>query len=138
MPFAIVPNAAEINMVYAFLAVASSIEVCLYTNDITPDEDSELADFTEATYDGYSRISWPPGTPFTDGAGKASIAPVIANFTGPETGGPVNVYGFYVVYQWSGEQILMAGRLAGAPVTLTDVDDTVALNLYLRMFDAHQ
>lgn len=138
MAFAVVPNEVELNFIYALLAVASNFQVKLYTNDVTPDQDSVLADFTEATYDGYSPVNWPFGTPFTDGSNKATVAPVVANFTGPASGGPVDVYGFYVSFSYSGEQLLMAGRLAGAPVTLADVDDVVALNVYLRLFDAHQ
>jgi len=90
----------------------------LFTNNVTPDRDTVLADLTDATWTGYAPIT----QTFTDytitgvagHAGYAIAAPI--SFSNG-SGSPVTTYGYYVTD--SGETVLLAAaRFDGAPLTI--------------------
>jgi hypothetical protein len=88
----------------------------LFKNDITPDEDSELADFVEANFSGYASLptnSW--GVPFFD-VDRARMNHPILNFV--HNGGGVNndIYGYYIFT--TGMELVLAERNPLAPVTV--------------------
>lgn len=90
----------------------ATAHVHLFTNDITPTEDTTEVDLTEATFGGYTdqAITW--GTPFIDGAGLVHM-PGDNNFF-LCSGTPFeNLYGYYVL--GAGGEFLGAARFDDAP-----------------------
>jgi len=73
-------------------------KMLLYTNDFTPQEDSELVDFTEATFGGYpaggSAVTW--DTPYIDGSGLVHLPGDNVVFLC--TGSPFeDIFGYYLL-----------------------------------------
>lgn len=111
----IVPNVAEVLMLQYILncTPADDPVLRLYSNNITPDENS--------TYDTFTAI---PGTSTTLDPGNWSINTVdgitVAEYTSPVVftlGGPENIYGYYVsTTGGSPPTLLWAQRCFMAPV----------------------
>lgn len=88
---------ALVLMKYIKTALPNPTIVHLYVNDISPDEDSTVASFTEATFPGYApgATDWPTD-PFTNGDGQAEIdggSPAFFASTGTST---QTAYGYWV------------------------------------------
>jgi hypothetical protein len=92
----IVPNAIEVEVITNVLTPA--LHLRLFSNNVTPDQTSTAASFTEVTGGGYAAV---PLTFANWGivSGDPSLATYNANqffdFTGP-TGGPGTIYGYFV------------------------------------------
>ncbi len=78
--------------------VANALSLRLYSNNVTPDESSSLATFTQVTGGGYAAKSivsadwtWTPGDPTVGEAPEQEFA-----FTGA-TDAPGTIYGYYLV-----------------------------------------
>lgn len=95
---------------------ADDVKLHLYTNDVTPSESHTVANYTEATGNGYSEIEL-TGSSFTvatsDGVTTASYTEQTFTFTG----GPVSVYGYYVT-DGAGTTLLWAERFTSAPYNI--------------------
>jgi len=116
----VVPNASEIRMLQ-YLLNKTSVDtpiLHLYSNDITPDEDSVIGDFTEIP------VVCPPGTDVIldpnnwifntlDGVGIAEYPTQTYTVIGP-----VNIYGYYVTNN-AQNFLLWAQRCFYAPVSIT-------------------
>ena len=80
----------------------------LFTNDMTPNVNSVLADFTEAAYSGYAAAVLPaPTVGLTPGGLHQlcyfGIPPIVASGE-PDTA--ITVYGYYVVYNTSPDLVM--------------------------------
>lgn len=89
----------------------------LFVNDITPDRDTELADFTEASWTGYASVNLNLG----DFVSSGFIGHVAFLATDPitflNTGAtPETCYGYYV--EGSTSDVMIAARFDPAPRTL--------------------
>ncbi len=92
-------------------------EMHLYKNDLTPDLDTVVSDFTEADFGGYAALTitgWSAAITVADHA--KSIANM-CQFTHDGGGSANNIYGYYVVVQGSGE-LVWAERDPNAPVLI--------------------
>lgn len=100
MPQIVVPDEGELFLLDALLRSGSpdAFLIHLYTNNYTPVKDSELADFTEAAYTGYSpvalaRSSW--SSPETVGGYAQCVYGTAPLEFAPESGTDT-VYGYFV------------------------------------------
>lgn len=84
----------------------------LYTNDLTPTTDTDIADFTEADFGGYAEAAVTWDTPYIDSLGDVHLPS--SNVIFLCTGTPFeNVYGYYLV---TGAGLLLGGaRFEDAP-----------------------
>lgn len=107
----IVPNDGEIDGLKYFVnkAVPENLVLRLFTNDITPSEDDETADYTEASGFGYASItlngaSWsdPTGSPATTSYPEQTFT---------FSGAIGNIYGYYLT-RASSNKIAYAERFA--------------------------
>lgn len=108
-----VPNVGELELLDEILR-EDDFELHLYKNDYTPVDDSELADFTEADFEGYASealTNWVAAV--TDANGRAFTHADSLTFT-KGTGGVSNtVYGYYVVNASNSELVWAERFLAG-------------------------
>lgn len=95
-----------------------------YQNDYFPDEESELVDFTEATYSGYAAVflggTWTPEKDI-GGYGRCSYPA-----TGiPHNGGTTSnlIYGYYLT--GPDLSVIWAERFDGGPFLLQNLGDDV-------------
>jgi len=115
----VIPNVAEVAVLNYFLTT-EDLYLRLYSNNVTPNESSTAASFTQVTGGGYAQILLPKGS-WTVTPGDPSVATQAQktfSFTGA-TGAPSTIYGYYVVnaagvLQW-------AERFPGANVPFTPI-----------------
>lgn len=127
----VVPNVGEVLLLsYALnkIAPGETVKLKLYTNDITPDEDTVVGDFTEAVAAGYAAISlakvdWTIAT--SVGVTTAEQPQKTFTLTGASTD-----YGYYITDE-AGTGLLWAERFSDAPHTLPSGGGTekVTVNL---------
>lgn len=98
-------------------------KIKLYKNDITPDEASELADFTEADFSGYAEQALVlDGTAaIVGGKAQQDFDPAVFAHDGGAT--PNDLYGYFVVDS-SETDLLWAERYAGAPGVINTAGQT--------------
>jgi hypothetical protein len=122
-----VPKPIKLDIVTAIIATADFVGAVLHLSvtNFTPNQNTVLADFTEATFTGYapsSAVVW--GAPFLDAAGDAVSVGSAKTFV--QTGvGVVNI-----VYTWYLETALGAYLCGGAldtPVNFAAMGDGVTL-----------
>lgn len=108
-----------------------SCYVMLFQNDLTPDDDTEFADFVEADYDGYDQID------FT-ASDRADIdeddrgSRFLDDVTFTRTAGPTDntIYGWALVYQGADDEMvqLFCERFP-APLLMVTPGDEIKFNL---------
>jgi hypothetical protein len=95
-----------------------SVKYRLYTNNYTPDLNAVLASVTEAAFAGYANVSQTFANFTLNGVsghqGFAIAPPVSFSNT---SGGPVNVYGYYVTDS-GGTLLLAIARFDSAPIVI--------------------
>lgn len=96
----IVPNASELTMLTAILEAyeGSDLKLKLYKNDYTPTASSTVANFTEATFGGYSEVTltysdWTIATVSNNAKAVWGEEPIVWTVTADAH----TVYGYYVV-----------------------------------------
>lgn len=117
----IIPNICQVR-IGEFLLETEDVLLKLFTNDLTPDQDTILGDITEMTGHAYaaktlSAASW------TDSSGSGGVVKSYAKqtFTFTPTG-TVTVYGYFMVDATTGNLICVE-RFATAQVITTADDD---------------
>ena len=121
----ILPNSARRQVIDDLKDVGEYLDavvVKLYQNDYTPNPDTVLADFTEATFDGYAAstaIVW--GATFTNSVNQAETVGDVKQFTATGATTPNLIYGYYLV---SGAT-LKGGEKFDSPVPVNGVGDAV-------------
>lgn len=114
----IIPNVGETALFSAILEAAPEITIRLFQNAELIDDNTELADLTEADYAGYAAqvVAWPAADSVDDGfAGvpghKAQNGFVFAVFPG-NAGSPQTVYGAYATIDLGdGPLLFWAGNI---------------------------
>lgn len=124
----------------ATLAPVAGNKLVLYINDMTPSENSELADFTPATFTGSTPIVVEPLTQpegYVPGSGDSRIAlsPPAGGFRWECTAGtglPQTVYGYYLT-DTTGADYLAAQRFTD-PIVIANVGDAIEVtNAWLTL-----
>jgi hypothetical protein len=116
-----------------FLADAetASLQVRLFTNNVTPTPASILADFTSANFGSYSDQGLPThGAPTWDGTKWLVTFDALNWLTSGTSNLPQTLYG-YVVYASVGNAVWWAEKFTGSPPTLTVAAQSFTLTLAL-------
>lgn len=116
----------------------TGFQMHLFQNNLDPDDDTVLADFTQASFSGYTpvTISFPLNGTITV-AGEARLQASPANFQcAPTIVVGNSIYGYYIT-QESGTQLIYSERFSAAPflmdspgAVLTVVTTAVAKSLF--------
>jgi len=111
----VIPVAESLVIVNAVVALTTwaTAKLHLYSNNLVPNENSVLADFTECVYSGYAAqtITWSSG--FIDAQGNACASSGEKIFT--DTGAtPDLCYGVYITDS-GGTVLLASGAIDNAP-----------------------
>jgi len=111
-------------------SLAGSKSIRLFKNDITPDIDTELGDFTEADYSGYNELGVTLGVinRNLDDNAEAIADQVVFEHNG---GGTANdIYGWYQVEVFGGPTALKyCERFADAPRVMDGSGDEISITL---------
>jgi len=139
MPDAIIHDFAVKDALLELVNVLATIQVDLFTNNLTPDRSDDTPAFTFAAFPGYARYEWPilPITISPPHVGKGT--PGVAVFDAPSSGSPVDIYGFLVSYQdraTGNRHALMSARFSDAPRSFAVGDPPMTFNLFLTDEDA--
>jgi len=124
-----VPDVGELILLNALRAVPATTNwfCMLYQNNYTPVDGSVFADFTEATFNGYSAQGFAFSAPTTV-SGKATLvatAPCVFTSTG---GSPANtIYGYMVGDTLTGE-VVWAERF-GSSQAMVNNGDQISVTL---------
>lgn len=100
----------------------------LYLDSAEPDETTEAADLTEASFTGYSAASAPFDAASLNGDNDGEMhlsAPVV--FTCSGAGSPQVVYGAALVDTYGGGNKLMDVKHFPAPITIDDAGQTITI-----------
>lgn len=97
----LVPNEGEATMLNVMLGKSASenLTLKLFTNNVTPGETDTTATYTEASGNGYAAITLTAAN-WTVTQGSGSPGTTHADYTQQTytfTGGPVSVFGYYIV-----------------------------------------
>jgi hypothetical protein len=110
----------------------------LFTNNVTPDPNSILMNFTEVSGLLYS-AKLLPSSSFTVSIEGHSVLVKIANQTWTfGTGTPATIYGHYLTYTDGTTTYLMAAEKFNDPVTVGIVGDTLIVGGTIALFDGVQ
>jgi hypothetical protein len=103
-------------------AYGNTLQLCLYQNNYTPAAGDTLANYTEATFAGYTRQAISNWIPSTLAASVATSNADQKQFQRSATGTAQTIYGYFVL-DGTGN-LLFAERDPAAPITLTAQGDT--------------
>jgi hypothetical protein len=127
----LVPNAGEVAMLEYILNQESpqNLTVRLYSNDITPDDDTLTADFVEVVNGGYANQTITPANwTITPGNPTAAVydPELVFAFSGPPD--VTTVYGYYVTRV--GDSLTMwAERFTNGPFNVTVAGSEIRITL---------
>jgi len=124
----LVPNVSEMSVLNVLSTAfnAAALHYHLYHNNHTPADNDVLADYTEATFDGYALKVVNTFAPAILIAGRAYTAadPLLWTATGGVT--PNSVFGYYVT-DASDVTLYWAELFTGGPIVIDSLGDTVPL-----------
>lgn len=109
------PKAGPLDMLALVIAGAdfTAAKLHLFSNDITPNENTLLTDFVECVFTGYAAASLTWSAPFFDANGVPVSTPGEKLFV--QTGATGDTcYGGYIT-NTAGTKLLAAGRITDAP-----------------------
>lgn len=128
----VVPNSSEVIMLRYITNndAPENISICLFSNDIMPDENSTEDTFTEVIGNGYSSQNLMPGSwNFIIGTpSSAEHTEIIWNLsadTGP-------VYGYYIIRATGGE-LMWAERFPKGPFVIDTNGDEIRVKPILTL-----
>jgi len=114
------------------LGTTERLRARLFTNDITPTENSLTGDFSEANFLGYAGVlltSWS----FTE-ASIAIATSAEAEFLVSTTGAAQLVYGVYITRE-VGTELVAAKRFTNGPYSMEFYGDGIKVQPILRLSD---
>lgn len=128
----VVPNSSEF-IILQYITnnyTPENLVICLYANDITPNENSFADTFTEVTGGGYVLQNLTPeGWTISSGTPSSAEHTEIIWILAPETG---VVYGYYVLRATSGE-LMWAERFPKGPFTINTHGDEIRVKPILTL-----
>lgn len=124
----LVPDVGEAVMLENIVnkTTAKDLVMKLYTNNLTPAEGDIASDYTEATGNGYAKItltgaSW--GAAVTGDPSSISYAKQTYTFTGALG----DVYGYFMVQAAAETVLVYAERFTGAPYNIVNNGDKIEI-----------
>jgi len=128
---AIVPNEGERAALDILSLPDHEMKVWIFSNDITPDDDSVFTDFVIPDYQYSSSLDL-TGSPVavTSGSGRAKRSFTNLTFTRVGTHSPETIYGWIITLKVVTEDlfVFMAKRFT-TPIVLTNAGDKVSFDL---------
>ncbi len=127
----IVPDEGEVAMLDMLVNGdgMAGLHLRLYQNNLTPDQDTVLADFTEATFSGYAEDSPSFGAAATVSHKGKIVDTAARDFTHSSGGTSNTVYGYYLVNA-PDTKVLWAERFSSPQVVAVNGDKiTITLAL---------
>jgi len=109
-------------------ALFDGCKVKLYTNDLTPSSDSELADFTEATFTGYAEVTLATLTGPVRGSPNGVALIQTANFIAGALAAPGETAIGYFITNGAEDDLLAAERF-DTSVSFANAGDFLNLDL---------
>jgi len=106
------------------ITAVATFELRLFKNNITPDIDTEYADFTECDFSGYSSINLTLGGVARDGDDNARSTALLAQFAHNGGGTANDVYGWYLIPN-GGTVVFFAERFSDAPRVMDTLGDEI-------------
>lgn len=129
-----VPDVGEL-LLMAFLRDklnSPGVYLHLYQNDRTPANADVLADYTDATFDGYVELPLDAFSVPITVSGRAFIAMGLQVFTMTGAVTPNNIYGYYVVNN-AQTGLLWAERFSSVPIVMNGPGDVVSVTPSLTL-----
>jgi hypothetical protein len=123
----IVPDVGELYILAAWISglTPANLKMYLYQNNMTPDQDTVLADFTEATFSGYASQTMSLGTP-TEVSHKAKTVATSPQVFTHNGGGTSNtIYGYFVKDSVTGN-LAWAERFGSSQI-MTNNGDSISV-----------
>lgn len=103
-----------------------SFEMRLFKNNLTPDLDTVVGDFTECDFSGYLAIGLSWGAVTINGDDNAEMVALVASFTHDGGATSNNVYGWYLVGGVGGtEYLAFCERFVDAPRSMAGATDVI-------------
>jgi hypothetical protein len=129
MPAGVIPNVGETLLLSRVLL--QPLTVRLYGNNVTPGPNSVLTDFIAATFPGYVDQVLQPGmtTPAINGVGQAFARSGILSWVRGAGVGSFVVYGYLVIANETGPDLLFGAERFASPKFMNVVNDSITLQL---------
>ena len=132
----LVPNQAEERMIQMIVNATTNQNLNqvlrLYKNNLTPASTDVLADYTEATFTGYSSVTLTSGSwTITPGAPTSAAQTSATTFACTATTSEL-IYGYYLA-QASATVMQWAERFSDGPYTIANNGDKIILTVQLTL-----
>jgi len=105
---------------------AQNMVLKLYSNNQTPGKTDTEANYTEATFTGYSAVTLTGGSWTVTSANPAVASYAQQTFTSSANQSTQNIYGYFVIQTTSGK-LMWAERFSDAPVPITNNGDNIKI-----------
>ncbi len=127
----VVPDEGEVHLLDMLVGGTdmTGLHLRLYKNNLTPDQDTVLSDFTEADFSGYAQVSPSFGSASTVSHKGKIVDTSARNFTHNGGGTSNTVYGYYLVNSFD-NVCLWAERFSSSQVVAVS-GDTITITLAL-------
>lgn len=100
----------------------AALTLHLYVNNVAPNEDTVVADLTQATFAGYAAVAALAfGTCYIDADGNFKLSAPSEQFTATGIGVLETVYGYYLTD--AAGTVLHGANLLDTPVPITQIGD---------------
>jgi len=120
----IMPYEGRENYLTNVFTMIGTFVLRLFKNNITPDVDTVLADFTEADFSGYTDVLLTMGAIVRDGDDNARSTGLLAQFLHSGGGTANDIYGWYLLGS-GGAVCLFAERFSDAPRVMDGLGDEI-------------
>jgi len=125
----VIPNASKVVLLAIILNkdAAEELDLHVFKNNITPDVDTVLADFTEADFTGYAAIALDSANYTIAAPGAGETTPAVASyglqdFISTADQASQSHYGYYVTRRTTGD-LLWCETFGDGPYNITNDQD---------------
>lgn len=129
-----IPSAGEAKLLEFMLgkSAAETLQLRLFSNNVTPGESDVLATYTQVTGGGYAAQTL-TGASWVISAGDPSVA-VYPQVTFSFTGAVGNVYGYFIVSTTS-NTVVWAERFTDGPYNVSQSGDSIRVTPRITLSD---
>lgn len=135
----VIPRTSRATLLAMLLnkTVAEELDLHVYKNDYTPNDDTELADFIEANFAGYAAEQLDSAVYAITVPGPGTSIPASAEYDDIEFASSAeqaanNNYGYYVTRRITGD-LLWCERFSDGPYTIATADNKFTINPRFRL-----
>jgi hypothetical protein len=109
-------NYSTLSDMIATGGVLSGIQIGLFTNDVSPNEDTTLAGLTEAGFDGYARANVVWDSIFRGQSGAYHVNSQLVQFASTDSTNAQVCYGYFVVSGTGSTATLLFSEVFASPI----------------------